>query len=153
MLAQAGPLLLVELRQVGADGSHPKVERLPPFVERGVIDIHREHGLLDLLEPGFPEELGEMAFARAGQSGLVARPPDRAPGRPPRIGSAPPRRRRRRPTRTPRRHRRVGVTRAISPSPPIGDAMKCTTSWASAASKPPSANGSRSAAARLSEPL
>ena len=39
------------------------------------------------------------------------------------------------------------VTRAISASPATGSAMKCTTSWASAASTLRSASGSRSAAA------
>ena len=70
-LAQTSLVLSIELRQVRAGRAYARGEGLPPFVEARMLDAHREHGLLNVLQPRFPEELGEVASSSAGQLGLV----------------------------------------------------------------------------------
>src|SRR5262249_28295227 len=61
LLPGLGELVVVVARRPDAE-----LERLPPGVERGVLDVHGERGLLDVGEPGLREEPAELALPRAG---------------------------------------------------------------------------------------
>src|SRR5437764_8468238 len=57
----------VESRGVGARGTDTERERLPPLLERRVLDGDREDRVLDPAQPGRPEELRQTALRSAGQ--------------------------------------------------------------------------------------
>src|SRR6266545_4821028 len=70
-LTQLSLLRGVERRYVGAGGPHTEGEGPPPLLEGRVLDTNRKSGLLHLVQSGLAEELGEVAFATAGQLRFV----------------------------------------------------------------------------------
>ena len=54
-----------------AGGPDTEGERLPPILERRMLDGRGEHGGLDVVQPGRNEQLDEMPLARAGELRLV----------------------------------------------------------------------------------
>ena len=71
-LATAGLAQLLAANGVQAGHVRPSRsnalgEGLPPVVERGVLEISRDHGLHQVPQSGGGEQLGEMALARPGQ--------------------------------------------------------------------------------------
>ena len=143
-LAERFTMWFVEAGQVGAGRADAAGVGLPPLVERRCSTSRRQLGPLDLAQAGRREQLDQVPSrapascdsSRAPGSSSSGRRPEEAERRlrPPawsqtQAATTPPGR----------------VTRAISRSPATGSVMKCTTSWASAASKASSSNGSASA--------
>ena len=60
-------LLGVQLLEVSAGRPHAQCEGIPPFLEGRVVDVNRQHRLLDLTQSRFVEELRELTFARPGK--------------------------------------------------------------------------------------
>ena len=145
-LLQASPLEPAQRRHVRAGRADAELKRLPPLLEALVLDLDGELGLLDGLETCFAEQPrrcprrvpGRESSPGACGSRSVAAAQKRLSGLPPssksqtHAATTPP----------------VLTTRPMSRRPATGSVMKCTTSWASAASNVSFGTGSRSAAAR-----
>ena len=121
-------------------------ERLPPVLERGVLDVHRDGAVDDVADSGRAKEVGQAAGPAAGQTDPVSTSGSSAwaasqngPIGPPSVKSQT-----HAATMPPSR-----VTLAISRRPATGSSMTLTTSWASVASKQPPSNGRSSAGARM----
>ena len=70
-LSQFRLMLAAETDDVGSGRPYPERERLPPFVEAGVLDCHRESVILDLGQTHLPEEIDQVSFAGSGQFGFI----------------------------------------------------------------------------------
>jgi CubicO group peptidase (beta-lactamase class C family) len=68
------PALVVERCDVDAHGPDPERVRLPPVLERLVLDGEDELAVLNSVEPCRREELRQVAFAGACEAGLAAAP-------------------------------------------------------------------------------
>ena len=86
----------LEPGRIAAGGADAEGERLPPLLEARMRQADRESGLLDVVQPGCLEQLGQLTPARACQVGfalevgveLARRSPERA-DRPPAAGMIP----------------------------------------------------------------
>src|SRR5215210_2145392 len=65
LLAELGSPLRIEGRDVRARRANALVVRLPPIFEGRVLDCDREHGRLDVAQPGRVEQLRQLTLARA----------------------------------------------------------------------------------------
>ena len=63
--------LRVETGCVAARRPDAERVRLPPVLEARMLDADRKRGLLDVVQPRCPEELGELSLARARKLRLV----------------------------------------------------------------------------------
>jgi hypothetical protein len=69
--AQLGPLLSVEARRIGTGRANAERKRLPPIVEGPVLDVDRQHALVDRTQARCLDELRQLTFARACKPGLT----------------------------------------------------------------------------------
>jgi hypothetical protein len=69
--AQLGPLLSVEALRIGTGRANAERERLPPIVEGPVLDVDRQHALVDRTQPGCLHQLRQLTLASACEPGLI----------------------------------------------------------------------------------
>src|SRR5439155_7806060 len=145
-LAQCRAPIWLEAGDVRTRRGDAERERLPPVLERGVLDVHRDGAVDDVADSSRAKEVGQVAgpAARADRPSLDLRI-ERLGGSPERtdraaVGEVP---------------HACGDDAAV-PRHPRHLAEACDrivhdvdTSWASVASKQPSSNGRSSAGARM----
>src|SRR2546429_5883795 len=145
-LAQCRAPIGLEAGDVRTRRGDAERERLPPVLERGVLDVHRDGAVDDVADSSRAKEVGQVAGPAAGadrpsldlgssawaasQNGPIGPPSVKSHTH---AATTPPSR----------------VTRAISRRPATGSSMTLTASWASVASKQPPSNGRSSAGARM----
>jgi hypothetical protein len=64
-------LVVVEAGHMRAGRADAEHERLPPLLERRMLDADRERSLFDVAQSGSAEQLTEMTLSRSCQAGLV----------------------------------------------------------------------------------
>src|SRR6185295_13643419 len=61
----------VEAHRVSPGRPDAECEGIPPFLERRVVDVNRQHRLLDLTQSRFVEELRELTLSRSGKGAFA----------------------------------------------------------------------------------
>ena len=74
VLAQGGTVLMVQGGHVSPGWPHAEGEGLPPFLERGMLNLDGECRGAGNTELRLPEQLRQMTLAGPGQAGLVLGP-------------------------------------------------------------------------------
>src|SRR5436190_16366867 len=137
-LAQCRAPIGLEAGDVRTRRGDAERERLPPVLERGVLDVHRDGAVDDVADSSRAKEAGQVAGPAAGAD----RP--RLDLRIERLGSIPERTDWAAVGEVPHAcgdDAALPRALAISRRPATGSSMTLTTSWASVASKQPPSNG------------